>query len=178
MIAESHLAAAKEACLSALAKPATTSPNPYDQFDAKRGPWDDFKPSQTGRVADAAGFDVEGARKAGYSEAEISAYLAAEKSSGHVVVILSCDASDLVTLRRERAGMFDDLIPLKAKEANLNELRNAQMQLLRVETKYDRRVAKDYYGAAFMIFLLGLIPVAWYFVLRRIAEIASAIKGG
>jgi hypothetical protein len=90
---------------------------------------------------------------------------AATAKEGHRFILepLACDRTLLAT---PVTGAFGDLSKLPAEQ-------------LRLVVAYgDRDAAAGYgYMLAVAAFLIGCIPVSWYFLLRRVAEVADAVRG-
>lgn len=97
-----------------------------------------------------------------------------------------------------RPGAFDDLIPKKTADSNLDEdaiiakfggkvnappcagRDAAQLAINSQEYKIDNERDK-YASIAAFLFILGALPFTisylWYFMLRRLAEVADAFRG-
>jgi len=91
--------------------------------------------------------------------------------------ILSCEASEIAAYRKNQFNRFDDLVPKSLSDGPNSSLYSAQTEVMSSHQEVGRGLSGDNLVSAAMVFLIGLVPLAWYFFLRRLSELASAIRG-
>ena len=91
-------------------------------------------------------------------------------AQGRSIDALECEAASIRMTRSNKAVTAPDT---KNRFANVYAV---QTRIVEFDAKH-RRGGQDFYVSAISIFLIGLIPIGWYFLLARLAEVSAAFRG-